>query len=94
MLITIILISFGVWGCAYLAVHRFPGRMAYWALYIIAAGVVPGIFCGAFWLLGGGSGPEAAPDIVQTLFGFGVILGVLAFPFNHTRIKAKQDAQD
>ena len=93
MLITIILMSFGVWGCAYAAALRFPGRLGYWVLYVVAALVVPAVFCGAFWLAGGTTRPAAAPDLLETLFGFGVILGLLGFPLNHNRIKARHDAQ-
>ena len=94
MLITILCISFGVWGCAYAAVHRYGGRLGYWMLYALAGLGVPAAFTGAFYLVYRGVDPAAAPELAQVVLSLGVIVGVLGFPLNYTRIKAKRDSQD
>lgn len=87
MLITLICIYLAALGCAYAAVHRFPGRRAYWLLYVAAALVLPHVFGGVFHLVYLRVAPESASGLSATVVLFGVVLGAVSYPLSHARMK-------
>lgn len=87
MLITTVLIYLAVWGCAYASVHRFPSRAGFWGLYALSVLVLPGVFCGLFYLVSVRVGAGNAAGPTGTLLMLGTGLAVLAFPVSRARIR-------
>lgn len=86
MIVALLCIYVGGWGCAYAAVHRFPGRVGYWMLYAIAVIVVPLIFSAAFAMLYMQVDADRATALARMVGAIGAAISVLSYPVSHLRL--------
>ena len=86
MIIALLCIYVGSWVCAYAAVHRFPGRMGYWALYAVAVAFVPIVFAAVLMLVYMQVDPGRAPDLARLVGVIGAAISLLAYPVSHLRL--------
>jgi len=91
MIVALLCIYIASWGCAYAAVHRFPGRGAYWGLYAVAVAIVPLVFAGVFAGIYMQVDPVRAPGLARLVGVIGAAISALAYPVNHLRLSRDPD---
>ena len=87
MLIALICIYLGVWGCAYAAAHRFTGRSGFVALFAVAVVVVPAVFGGGFGLVVTRADPDYGLEWTRLTILMGVGIALIFYPLTWWRLR-------
>lgn len=87
MLIAVICIYLGVWGCAYAAAHRYTDRAGFWLFYAIAVSVPPNLFGGAFYLIYANADGANAAGLARIVVLVGLGMGAVLFPASYWRMR-------
>jgi len=86
MLIAVICIYMGVWGCAYFAAQA-DGRVRFAGLYVVAVLVLPNLFGLAFWMIYQRVDGEGAADLTRMVILVGAGLGLVFYPLIYVRTR-------
>ena len=86
MLIAVICIYMGVWGCAYFAAQA-AGRVRFAGLYAVAVLVLPNAFGLAFWLIYQRVDGEGAADLTRMVILIGAGLALVFYPLIYVRTR-------
>ncbi|KZY35958.1 hypothetical protein A3731_16385 [Roseovarius sp. HI0049] len=86
MLIAVICIYMGVWGCAYFAAQA-AGRVRFAGMYAVAVLVVPTLFGLAFWLIYQRVDVEGAGDLTRMVILIGAGLALVFYPAIYVRTR-------
>ncbi|MEQ8895785.1 MAG: hypothetical protein RID23_01750 [Roseovarius sp.] len=86
MLIAVICIYMGVWGCAYFAAQA-AGRVRFAGLYAVAVVGLPVLFGVAFWLIYQRVDAEGAGDLTGLVILIGAGLGLVFYPLIYVRTR-------
>ncbi|WP_422029616.1 hypothetical protein [Roseovarius sp.] len=86
MLIAVICIYMGVWGCAYCAAQA-EGGVRFAAMYAVAVLVLPALFGVAFWLIYQRVDAEGAGNLTRLVILIGAGLGLVFYPLIYLRTR-------
>lgn len=86
MLIAVICIYMGVWGCAYFA-GQSDGRLRFAGMYAVAVLVLPALFGVAFWLIYQRVDAEGAGNLTRLVILIGAGLGLVFYPLIYLRTR-------
>ena len=86
MLIAVICIYMGVWGCAYFA-GQAAGRLRFAGLYAVAVLGLPNAFGLAFWVIYQRVAGDGAADLARVVIVIGAGLALLFYPLIYVRTR-------
>lgn len=86
MLIAVICIYMGVWGCAYFA-GQAVGRLRFAGMYAVAVLGLPNAFGFAFWVIYQRVAGDGAADLARMVIVIGAGLALLFYPLIYVRTR-------
>lgn len=90
MLFVLIVTYLGVWGCAHVAAHRWPGRCGFWVFYAVAVALVPVVSGLAIHAIFGWLAPDYAATITPLSVQVGAVVALVAYPVKHLRARGER----